>query len=91
MKPIRSILAKRALVRKVLDDKTVFFVFKKVIQKEFGNLGVENFSADYFGKGVLSVKSRSSAWASELWVNKERIIKKINQEFGEETVKKIKL
>ncbi len=74
-----------------LDDKTVFYVFKKVIQEEFGNIGAEKFRPEYFGNKVLAIKSDSSAWASELWLNKGKIIRKLNKELGEGSVEKIKV
>ncbi|MFA5961398.1 MAG: DciA family protein [Parcubacteria group bacterium] len=75
----------------VLDDKTVFFVFKKIIEVEFGQLGKQKFTPDYFAKRILFVKAQNSAWSAELWTNKARIIKKINEELGEEAVENIKM
>jgi predicted nucleic acid-binding Zn ribbon protein len=73
-----------------LDEKTVFFIFKKVVQEEFGTLGREKFSTQHFSNKTIFIKSNSSAWSSELWANQERIVSKINQELGEELVEKIK-
>lgn len=74
----------------VLDDKTVFFVFKKVIQAEFGKMGVENFQADYFSGKTIFIKCQSSNWASELWLNKNKIIRLINKDLGEDIITDIK-
>lgn len=73
-----------------VDDKTVFFVFYKVIQEEFGSRGRENFKADYFANKKLFIKSKSSAWASQLWLEKERIARRINEELGGECVRELK-
>lgn len=75
----------------VLDDQTVFFVFKKVVQEEFGNLGIENLVPDYFSGHTIFIRSQSSNWASELWLNKNRIVRKINKELGENIIQEIKL
>lgn len=72
-------------------EKDIFCVFKKVIQEEFGNVGAANLKPDYFGKNILHVKSESSAWASELWLNKNLILRKLKKELGGEAVKEIKL
>lgn len=74
-----------------VDDKTVFFVFYKVIQEEFGRLGKENFQADYFSNKKLFIKSKSGSWASELWLEKERIVRRINEELGGECVLELKV
>ena len=76
--------------RNVIDDKTVFFVFRKVIEEEFGLIGKQKFIPDYFGKKILFIKVESSVWAAEIWTNKQEIISKINQEIGEIVVCDIK-
>ncbi|MEK7598120.1 MAG: DUF721 domain-containing protein [Patescibacteria group bacterium] len=96
MKSLKNLLQKKlsgkgGLQKTSLDEKTIFFVFKKVIQKEFGSLGAENFRASYFSRKTIFIKTQSPAWASELWINKEIIIKKLNKELGEEAIEKIKV
>jgi len=92
MQQLKKILASKKIQPPLsLDDKTVFYIFDKVIKEEFGNLGAGKFSADYFNNKKLFIKSTSSAWASELWLNKEKIRQKINRLIGEEAVKEIKL
>lgn len=77
--------------RKVeLDEKTVFFIFKKIIREEFGNTGSAMLQPDYFGKKILFVKAASSVWASELWLNRNKIVHKMNKELGEGSVQEIK-
>ena len=92
MKALGDILSGRKVQRKqVLDDKTVFFVFKKVIEEEFGQLGKQKFTPDYFARGILFIKAQNSTWSAELWTNKARIMKKINAEIGEDVVENIKM
>lgn len=74
-----------------MDDKTVFYIFRKIIQEEFGKVGTEKLIPDYFSRQTLFVKSESSNWKSELWLNKEKIIRKINAELGAGAVEKIKI
>jgi hypothetical protein len=91
MKALKNLLEKRKRVLKIsLDDNDIFYVFRRVIKEEYGNVGAEKFTADFFKNKTLFVKSDSSAWASELWMNKEKIIKKINDELGTEAVARIK-
>jgi hypothetical protein len=92
MRALSDFLGHRKIQKKqTLDDKTVFFVFKKVIEAEFGQLGKTKFTPDYFARKILFVKAQNSAWSAELWTNKARIMKKINEEIGEEAVENIKM
>jgi len=92
MKALADILFHRKIQKKqAIDDKTVFFVFKKVIEAEFGQIGKQKFTPDYFARKILFVKAQNSAWSAELWTNKARIIAKINTELGEAGVENIKL
>jgi hypothetical protein len=95
MKSLQNLLKKKfpggkSQPKMVLDDKTVFFVFKKVVKEEFGNLGIENFVPDYFSGHTIFIKCQSSGWASELWLNKHKIVRKINKELGEDIITDIK-
>ena len=96
MKSLKNLLdkkrARNQLFRKTsLDKKDVFYIFKKVIQEEFGNIGVAKLKPDYFAKKILHIKSESSVWASELWLNKNSILKKINKEIGSKEIEEIKM
>lgn len=93
MKALKSLLSKKSFGSSLttLDDKTVFFVFKKVIKEDFGSVGETKFIPDYFSRKTLFVRSESAAWSSELWMNKKRIIEKINKELGENVLGDIKI
>ena len=92
MKALKSLLInKKIVLPSDLDDKTVFYIFKKVIKEDFGVVGGGKFVPDYFAKKTLFIKVESSAWASELWMNKKRIIEKINKELGENVLEDIKI
>ena len=92
MKKIGQIIKNKNPRRKtVLDGKTVFYIFTKVIQEEFGKRGVANLRPDFYKNGKIFVKTESSNWASELWLNRVKIIREINKELGMEEVKEIKM
>lgn len=91
MRALKLLLNNRKDLRKItFDNKDVFYVFSRVMKKEFGDIGAGKFQADYFGKKVLVVRCESPAWASELWLNKEKIMRKMNEELGEGAVDKIR-
>jgi len=92
MKRLGDLLLKRKKLNKIsLLDKDIFFVFRKVIKEEFGNMGAEKFIPDYYKDNQIFVKTKSSAWANELFSNRNKIIRKINAELGEKIIKEIKL
>lgn len=91
MKSLQSLLLKRKTAgKKNFSDKDVFYVFNRVIQEEFGNTGAEKFRADFWKNGLIFVRSESSVWANELWTNKSKIVRKMNEKLGEGVVKGIK-
>ena len=92
MKALGDLLGKKNFHKvQALDDKTVFFVFRKVIRAQFGNIGAEKFVPDYFAGKTLFVKSESSVWKTELWTNRGKITALINKEIGEEVVERIRM
>jgi hypothetical protein len=92
MRQLGKLLEKRNNHAKIsLTDKDIFYIFHRIIKEEFGNVGALNLTADFFKNKTLFVKSQSSAWGGELFSNRTSIIRKINQELGEEIIKEIKL
>jgi hypothetical protein len=96
MKTLGSLLHKKyrsnSPIKKTdIDDATVFFIFKKILQMEYGNAGSGKFTADYFSKKTLHIKAKNSAWAAELWTNRGKLIKKINLELGGVYIEKLKM
>jgi predicted nucleic acid-binding Zn ribbon protein len=92
MQLLSDLLSKRGSgTANVIDQKTIFFIFQKIIQENFGSLGRYNFLPDYLKEKVLFVKAKNSVWASELWLERKKIINRINGEFGQEVIKDIKL
>ncbi len=90
MKLLGNLLNNRKIKKTSLTEKDVYYVFGKIIKEEFGAIGVGKLQPDYFDGETIFVKSGSSAWLSELWLNKGMIIRKINEELGTELIKNIK-
>jgi len=95
MKSLKNLLdkkigAKNQAEKFILDDKDIFYIFNRVIKEEFGNMGASKLKPDYFGKKILHIRAESPTWASELWLNKKAIIRKLNKEFGQEIIADIK-
>lgn len=83
---------KKYLAKKTAPDKeAVFYVFKEVIREYFGKTGLEKLIPDYFSDGNIFIRAQNSVWASELWMNRREIIRKINKKIGENFVKEIRM
>ena len=94
MKTLKSLLSKRKelhLAPAALTDKDIFYIFRRVVKEEFGALGESKFQADYFKNKTIFIKSESSVWAAELFSNRSRIVRKLNEELGEGAIRDIKL
>jgi predicted nucleic acid-binding Zn ribbon protein len=92
MKRISYLIKKKENSSRVrLDDKTTFYLFKRIIKQEYGNQGAKNLEATFFKNGKLFVAAESSVWAAELLLNKNEIIRKINKEIGRDEIYEIKI
>ena len=92
MKKIGQYIKNKRLKEKApLDSNSIYYVFSKIIKDEYGNRGVENLKADYFKEKKLFIKAENSNWASEVWLNRNTIIEKINKELGSNEINDISL
>lgn len=76
---------------KEIDEKTIFSVFNKVIQSEYGVRGQDNIEARFYKEKRLFVGFRSSLWASEIWLNRKNLLEKTNSMLGLDAVQEIKV
>ena len=91
MKKLGQLLFRKDLNKKAaLDEKAIFYIFTKTIKELYGNKGIENIKPHFYKSGNIFVKSQSSSWANEIWLNKKEIIGKINNEIGTEEILDIK-
>lgn len=91
MKALKDFLRKKNVFsRRAIDDRTVFFVFNKIVREEFGTRGRENFIPDYFSRKKLFVKCGHPLWAAELALRRKELIEKLNAELGPGVLEEIK-
>lgn len=62
-----------------LDEKTLFFVSQKAIRELYGTLGEENITFIKVEDQKIYIKPKSSLWANEILLQKEKIITTINK------------
>ncbi len=91
MKSFKQLLKNQVAKPKRVDDQVIFDLSRLVLAEEFGNIGRNKIKPSFFKEGRLFLETESSAWAQEIWLQKEILKKKINNKIGENVVKEIKL
>jgi hypothetical protein len=93
MRNIRDLLPKRQSSKApvLLDEKTIFYIAKKVLVEEYGIRGGENIIPSLYQDKKLFLSSRSSLWGNEVWLEKERLRDKMNTWLGTEGILEIKV
>lgn len=79
------------LISDKIDEKTILFLTEKVILSQYGVRGRENIIPKAFKERKIYFLCRSSLWMNELWMNRELIVEKMNQELGDGFVVDIKV
>ncbi len=74
-----------------LDEKTVFYIAKKILTEEYGLRGGENIIPTLYKEKKLFLSSRSSLWGNEIWLERDRLKEKINTLLGSPAVSEIKI
>lgn len=73
-------------LEKVIDEKTIFFLFNKIIEEQYGKRGrTVIFPAKYQEK-ILLVRVASPLWAQELITERGGICRSLNKSLGEEVL-----
>lgn len=92
MRTLKDLLPKKHLsVPQEIDEKAVFHIARRVIIEEYGVRGGENIIPTFYKEKKLFLAPRSSLWASEILLGRTHICKRINDTFGTEAVKEIKI
>ena len=91
MKNLKALIGSKGFTLKKIDDKTVFFVCKKVLIEEYGIRGGENIIPVLFKEKKLFLSPRSSLWGNEAYLQRKRLCERINTLLGGPIVEEIKL
>lgn len=91
MKQLGSLLKKKMRANRSapLDEKSVAFVFGKMIASEYGRRGTENVKMEFYKDKKLYVSARTSVWASELWLNRQELKEMLNKELGTNDIREV--
>jgi len=71
------------------DEKSIFFLFRKVFGELYGVKGNENITPVQVQGKKLFLKPRTSLWANEALLQRQLLIGKINTTLGEEYLEDI--
>ncbi len=74
-----------------VDEKTLFYICKKVLVEEYGIRGGENIIPVFYKEKQLFLSPKSSLWGNEVWLQRESLKRKINALIGAEAVVAIKI
>lgn len=94
MQKIGSLLTQayqERVARTIIDDQSVFYVFKKIVAKEYGARGEQYIEPRYYKNKKLFVAAKNSLWMSELQLNRDHFMQAINQELGADAITEIKV
>lgn len=83
MKDLKQLLKKKTIgSRSALDEKSFFVVFERIIREEYGKQGAKNLSPATVRNKNLAVRTGNQNWTSELLLNKDYILGRINEQLG---------
>lgn len=92
MRTLKDLLPKQLRpAPKEADEQAVFHIARKAIAEEYGVRGGENIIPVLYKEKKLFLAPRSSLWASEVLLQRERLAKRINAAIGTEAVEEIKV
>lgn len=74
-----------------MDEKTIQFLFEKVIQEHYGIKGKSNVLALSFRGGILTLGIYKSLWQAEVSLTKEDLRESLNKKIGSELVRSIRI
>lgn len=92
MRTLKELLPKkRGISTEGIDEKTIFHIAKRILVEEYGVRGGENIIPSFYKEKKLFLSPRSSLWASEIYLMRDHIAKRINETLGSEEIKEIKI
>lgn len=74
-----------------LDEKTVFFLFNRVVEEQYGKRGRSIIHPSRYIEQILTVRVASPLWANELVIERARICRALNEALGGEVIRDIRV
>lgn len=76
--------------QKEVDEKTIFYLFQKIIRRQYGERGEGGISFVFFREGVLGVRTKTPLWANEIWLVRGDLVRELNELLEDEVIRDIK-
>jgi hypothetical protein len=87
MRLLRDLVQRKGSVsEKVIDDKTIFFIFGRIIQKLYGEQGRKSITPIVFRNGIIVARTKNPLWANEIMLYQDVLKDNLNKEIGQSTV-----
>ena len=77
-------------VQEAIDDKTIFYVFSRIIAEEYGKKGEKAIIPSFYRNRIIFVRFSESLWAQEVWTNRQYLIRRLNEKIGQKVIVNIK-
>lgn len=82
---------KKVTKKRELDNETIFYIFSKIIEVKYGEVGKLNIKTSFYKNHIIFLEIKNSNWANEVWLNKKMLIEEINKKIGGDDIKDIKI
>lgn len=89
MRSLAQLFQMKENQKKEIDEKTILYIARNIILREYGNKGLENIQAKAFREGRLNFWVGGSIWESEVLLQRTYLKKAINKECGEKVIQEI--
>lgn len=74
-----------------VDEKTIFFLFNRIIEEQYGKRGRSIIHPSRYQERVLTLRVMSPLWANELVLQETVLRKRLNKALDEEIVQMIRI
>jgi len=96
MRTLRELIPKKHLSSfreksVLIDEKTIFYVCRKILIEEYGTRGGENIIPTFFKDKKLFLTPHSSLWGNEVWLQRKSLAERMNEALGSDVIAEIKL
>ncbi|MEI7621080.1 MAG: DciA family protein [Candidatus Moraniibacteriota bacterium] len=90
MRTLSSFISNKKLTKPTaIDQQSVFYVFDLIVKEQYGTQGEENVKPVFFKDKKIFVKATGSIWASEIWLKRGLLVRKINEKLGGEEISEL--
>ncbi len=88
---LQTKMAQATPKRPKMDEKTIQFLFEKVVGEYYGSKGKSNVLPVRFQDGVLTLAVYKSLWQAEISLTQEDLRDSMNAKIGSDLVKTIRI